>query len=87
MKSFTFLFEINDQITSNMNFIKRPFHHTNSASTTATPPNIRDPLTVSSSSSPPSTGKTSSSLTGSVRFNDLISAQPKFNDREKYLTA
>jgi hypothetical protein len=26
-------------------------------------------------------------LTGSVRFNDLISAQPKFNDREKYLTA
>ena len=68
-----------------MNFIKRPFHHTNSASTTATPTNIRDPLTVSSS--PPSADKTSSSLTGSVRFNDLISAQPKFNDREKYLTA
>ncbi|CAF2484399.1 unnamed protein product [Rotaria sp. Silwood2] len=68
-----------------MNFIKRPFHHTNSTSTAAAPTSIRDPLTVSSS--PPPTPKTNSSLTGSVRFNDLISAQPKFNEREKYLTA
>ncbi|CAF0806392.1 unnamed protein product [Rotaria sordida] len=68
-----------------MNFIKRPFHHTNSTSTTAASSNLRDPLTVPSS--PPSAAKTNSSLTGSVRFNDLISTQPKFNEREKYLTA
>ena len=65
-----------------MNFIKRPFHHTNSTSTTTAPTSIKDPLNA-----PSSTAKTSSSLSGSVRFNDLISAQPKFNEREKYLTA
>jgi hypothetical protein len=61
-----------------MNFLKRPFHQ---SSTTT-----RDTLQVSSSP-PPSATKTNASLTGSVRFNDLISAQPKFNEREKYLTA
>jgi hypothetical protein len=66
-----------------MNFIRRPFHQ---SSSTTTPTNIRDPLQVPSST-PPSAAKTNSSLTGSVRFNDLISAQPKFNEREKYLTA
>lgn len=68
-----------------MNFIKRPFHHTNSTSSTTAPSNIREPLTVPSS--PPSTTKANPALTGSVRFNDLISTQPKFNEREKYLTA
>jgi len=69
-----------------MNFYKHPFHHNNSTSTnTSSTTSIRDPLTVSTSSS--SVGQTSSSLNGSVRFNDLISAQPKFNEREKYLTA
>ncbi|CAF0880479.1 unnamed protein product [Adineta steineri] len=70
-----------------MNFIKRPFHHTNSASTNSTPSNIRDPHTVPSPSPSSADKTTTSSLTGSVRFNDLISAQPKFNEREKYLTA
>jgi hypothetical protein len=68
-----------------MNFYKHPFHHNNSTSTNTSSTSIRDPLTVSSSSS--SVGQTSSTLNGSVRFNDLISAQPKFNEREKYLTA
>lgn len=68
-----------------MNFIKRPFLHANATSTAATSTNIRDPLTVSAS--PPTAAKPSSSLTGSVRFNDLIATQPKFNEREKYLTA
>jgi hypothetical protein len=66
-----------------MNFIKRPFHHTNSTSTTTASTSKRDPLNVP----PSSETKTNSSLSGSVRFNDLISAQPKFNEREKYLTA
>jgi hypothetical protein len=68
-----------------MNFYKRPFLHNNSTSTNPAPPGIRDSLPIPSSSS--SAGQTNSSLNGSVRFNDLISAQPKFNDREKYLTA
>jgi hypothetical protein len=68
-----------------MNFYKRPFHHNNSSSNNPTPTSIRDSLNDSSSSS--SAGQTSSPLNGSVRFNDLISAQPKFNEREKYLTA
>jgi len=70
-----------------MNFYKHPFHHNNSTSTNTSSTSIRDPLTVSSSSSSSSVGQTSSTLNGSVRFNDLISAQPKFNEREKYLTA
>jgi hypothetical protein len=69
-----------------MNFYKRPFHHNNSSSNNPTPTSIRDSLNDSSSSSS-SAGQTSSPLNGSVRFNDLISAQPKFNEREKYLTA
>ncbi|CAF1613460.1 unnamed protein product [Adineta ricciae] len=70
-----------------MNFIKRPFHHTNStASATTSSTTIRDPHSAPTST-PLSTDKTSGSLSGSVRFNDLISAQPKFNEREKYLTA
>ena len=64
-----------------MNFYKRSFHPThpsaNNSSTT-----IRDPPKESSSA-----GQTNSTLNGSVRFNDLISTQPKFNEREKYLTA
>ncbi|CAF1526311.1 unnamed protein product [Rotaria magnacalcarata] len=68
-----------------MNFIKRPFHHTNPTSSTTVPTNIREPVTLSTSSS--TTTKPAASLTGSVRFNDLVAAQPKFNDREKYLTA
>ncbi|UJR37157.1 hypothetical protein I4U23_029867 [Adineta vaga] len=71
-----------------MNFIKRPFHHTNSTTSTTTSSSIRDSHTIpSSTTSSSSTDKPSGSLTGSVRFNDLISAQPKFNEREKYLTA
>jgi hypothetical protein len=70
-----------------MNFYKRPFHHNNSSSNNPTPTSIRDSLNDSSSSSSSSAGQTSSPLNGSVRFNDLISAQPKFNEREKYLTA
>jgi hypothetical protein len=64
-----------------MNFYKQPFHHNNSTSTNTPPTSLRDPITVPSSS--PSVSQTN----GSVRFNDLISAQPKFNEREKYLTA
>jgi hypothetical protein len=67
-----------------MNFYKHPFHQNNSTSTNSTSSSIRDSSNVSSSSS---AGQTSSPLNGSVRFNDLISAQPKFNEREKYLTA
>ena len=65
-----------------MNFYKRPFHPNNSAATNSPSTSIREPLNT-----PSSTGETSSALNGSVRFNDLISAQPKFNEREKYLTA
>ena len=57
-----------------MNFLKRPFHPTANATTSS---NNRETLAENS---------TAKTLTGSVRFNDLIS-QPKFNEREKYLTA
>lgn len=70
-----------------MNFYKRSYHQNNSTSTNPASTNIRDSLPIPSSSSSSSTGQTSSALNGSVRFNDLISAQPKFNEREKYLTA
>ncbi|CAF5119298.1 unnamed protein product, partial [Rotaria magnacalcarata] len=42
---------ITEQITLNMNFIKRPFHHTNPTSSTTVPTNIREPVTLSTSSS------------------------------------
>ena len=80
-----------------MNFIKRSLHHGSSPSTTTTTTPSPPPPSTSSSSArnshdasssplfPPA--KTSSLLNSAVRFNDLISAQPKFNEREKYLTA
>jgi len=67
-----------------MNFIKRPFHHPSPATSSTT--TTRDSIGASSSSSV-STAKASTPLHNSVRFNDLTSTPPKFNEREKYLTA
>lgn len=70
-----------------MNFYKRSYHQNTSTSNNPTSTNIKDSLSTPSSSSSSTNGQTNSTLNGSVRFNDLISAQPKFNEREKYLTA
>ena len=68
-----------------MNFYKRPLHHNNSPSANSS--SMNPTLSSSSTTATTTANQANSSLNGSVRFNDLVSAQPKFNDREKYLTA